>query len=169
MLLPLARSRSSYSPVVELAEATAAGFVRHAYNQMLVVAERLGDDKVSMRPLGAGTNAVAGLIVHCCGMAEFWLGHVALGRPSTRDRDAEFTATATLSELRALLENSIGTIVVDLARIQAGEAIPGHEARAHLIGGGSDDSVVLHVIEELFQHLGHMELAGDALLREGPP
>ncbi len=27
----------------------------------------------------------------------------------------------------------------------------------------SDASVVIHVIEELYQHLGHMELAADAL------
>lgn len=141
-----------------------AAYVRHAYNQMLVVAERLGDARVSERPLGATTNSVAALIVHCCGMAEFWLGHVALGRPTTRDRDAEFTASSTVMELRQLVERSIQTILSDLARIQAGEAIPGHEARAHLIGGGSDDSVVLHVIEELFQHLGHIDLAADAML-----
>ena len=149
---------------MELAEATTAGYVRHAFQQMLVIAERLGDEKVGLRPLGRRTNAVAALIVHCCGMAEFWLGHVALGRPSSRNRDAEFSTTATVTELYALVEHSLETILSDLSRIAAGEATPGHDARAHLVGGGSDDSVVLHVLEELFQHLGHMELAADALL-----
>lgn len=131
---------------------------------MLVVADRLGDNKVGLRPLGPRTNSVAALIVHCCGMAEFWLGHVALGRPSSRNRDAEFTATATVTELHALVEQSLETVLHDLSRIEAGEATSGHEARAHLVGGGADDSIVLHVLEELFQHLGHMELAADALL-----
>jgi hypothetical protein len=29
---------------------------------------------------------------------------------------------------------------------------------------GTDASLVLHVIEEVFQHLGHCEIAADALL-----
>ena len=29
----------------------------------------------------------------------------------------------------------------------------------------TDASLVVHVLEELFQHLGHCELAADALLR----
>lgn len=33
-----------------------------------------------------------------------------------------------------------------------------------LAGGTSDTSIVLHVLEELYQHLGHAELAADALL-----
>lgn len=131
---------------------------------MLVVAERLGDEKVRLRPLGPQTNAVAARIVHCCGMAEFWFGHVALGRPSVRNRDAEFTRTATVTELYTLVEQSLEKVLGDLSRIHAGEATPGHEARAQLVGSDSDDSVVLHVLEELFQHLGHMELAADALL-----
>lgn len=149
---------------MELAETTAAQYVRHAFQQMLVVAERLGDDKVGLRPHGLRTNAVAALVVHCCGMAEFWLGHVALGRPSSRDRDAELTATATVAELHALVEQAVESISSDLSRIEAGHATPGHEARAHLAGGVSDDSVVLHVLEELFQHLGQMEITADALL-----
>ena len=149
---------------MELAETTTAGYVRHAFQQMLVIAERLGDEKVGLRPLGPRTNAVAALIVHCCGMAEFWLGHVALGRPSSRNRDVEFTTTATVAELNALVEHSLETVLDDLSRLEAGAAAPAHEARVHLVGGDSDDSLVMHVLEELFQHLGHMELAADALL-----
>ncbi len=149
---------------MDVGEATTARYVRHAFEQMLAVAVRLGDSRVNVRPLGSGTNAVAALIVHCCGMAEFWLGHVALGRASSRDRTSEFTATATVAELHALVERSVVTIVGHLARIEAGQTTPGHEARARLLGGGSDESVVLHVLEELFQHLGHMEIAADALL-----
>jgi hypothetical protein len=33
------------------------------------------------------------------------------------------------------------------------------------VAPGDDASLVVHVIEELFQHLGHCELAADALLR----
>lgn len=149
---------------MELDEATTARYLRHAFAQMLAVADRLGDERVNLRPHGSTTNSVAALVVHCCGMAEFWLGHVALGRPSSRDRAAEFTTTATVAELHALVGSSLVTILRDLEHIAAGEAKPGHEAREHLVGGGSDASVVLHVVEELFQHLGQIELSADALL-----
>jgi hypothetical protein len=159
-----AHRRHGYSPGVELAATTTARYVEHAFQQMLVIAERLGDAKVGVRPVGPRTNTVAALIVHCCGMAEYWIGHVALGRPSSRDRDAELTATAMVSELQVLVERSLETILSDLSRLVTGEARQGHEARVHLVGGASDDSLVLHVLEELFQHLGHMELTADALL-----
>jgi hypothetical protein len=67
---------------VDLTPATASGYVRRAFDLMLAVADRLGDDRVNDRPLGP-----------------------------------------------------------------------------------SDASLVLHVTEELYQHLGHCELAADALLR----
>ena len=149
---------------MDLREETTARYVRHAFEQMLAVAGRLGDSRVNLRPPGPDTNAVAALVVHCCAMAEYWIGHVALGRTSSRDRASEFKATATLAELHTLVEQAVASILADLRRLDAGASTPGHEARAHLLGGGSDDSVVLHVLEELFQHLGQMEVTADALL-----
>lgn len=109
---------------MDLNPATALVYLRHGFDQLLRVADRLGDEALNTRPLGQGTNAVAALIVHCCGVTEFWLGHVALGEPSNRDRTAELSATGTLSEL--------------------------------------------HVIEELFQHLGHADLTADFLIGPSP-
>lgn len=150
---------------MELTPPTVQSYLRHAFDQMLAVAERLGEPAVNQRPLGPHTNSVAALVVHCCGVTEHWLGHVALGRASNRDRESEFRATATLPELRQLVEATVARAVDDLALVEAGGGRE-HEARSHLPGGDrSDTAVVLHVLEELFQHLGHMELAADALRR----
>ena len=128
------------------------------------VAERMGEPAMNTRPLGPGTNAVAALILHCCGVSEFWLGHVALGEPSQRDREAEFTSTATLTELRAIVDVSLERAATHLARLEAGEGTD-EGGRQFLHGGDiSDASVVLHVLEELFQHLGHAELTADMVL-----
>jgi uncharacterized damage-inducible protein DinB len=136
-----------------------------AFEQLLAVAERLGDDKVNQQPLGPSTNSVAGLIVHCCGVSEFWLGHVGVGRPTTRDRDAEFTTTATVAELRTMVDATCRQVDADLADIDAGTDSAHADGKQLLeVDPGSDASLVLHVIEELFQHLGHCELAADALL-----
>jgi hypothetical protein len=150
---------------VELAPSTASGYLRLAFERMLTVADRLGDERVNDRPIGPDTNAVAGLVAHCCGVAEFWLGHVGLGRESHRDRDAEFVSTATVAELHDLVTAVLGQVEADLVALDAGATSPYTEGRQFLpVDQGTDASLVLHVIEEVFQHLGHCEIAADALL-----
>ena len=142
--------------------------MRHAFGQMLDVADRLGDDRVNDRPLGADTNAVAALVIHCCGVTEFWIGHVALGRPTTRDRESEFSSTATVAELHALVASTLAQVSEDLTAIDEGRTQPDRTGRQFLEGGDqSDGAIVLHVLEELYQHLGHVELAADALKIRG--
>ena len=64
---------------MELQPGTIEAYLRLAFTRMVEIADRLGEPLVDQRPLGEHTNAVGALIVHCCGVAEFWLGHVALG------------------------------------------------------------------------------------------
>jgi catechol 2,3-dioxygenase-like lactoylglutathione lyase family enzyme len=105
---------------MELQRATAERYIRHAFTQMLEVAGRLGDERVNQRPLGPRTNAVAALIIHCCGVAEFWLGHVGLGRTTERDRESEFDKTATVAELHAIVDATLVQTSEDLDRIMGG-------------------------------------------------
>jgi uncharacterized damage-inducible protein DinB len=153
---------------MELERGTAELYMRHAFEQMLDVADRLGDTRVNDRPIGSDTNAVAALIIHSRAVAEFWIGHVALGRPSDRDRESEFSTTATVAELHALVDETLAQLSEDLAAIDAGKAQPDRTGRQFLDGGDdSDGAIVLHVLRELYQHLGHMELAADALAVRG--
>ena len=148
---------------MELAPGTAEAYVRHAFAQMLEVAARLGESLINQRPLGPKTNAVAALIIHCCAVAEFWLGHVALGYPTDRDRDSEFSGTATLAELHEMVNETVGRAIAHIGRLEAGGGSDAGGRQFLLEGDTSDASVVVHVLEELYQHLGHMELAADAL------
>ncbi len=144
---------------------TVETYLRHAMTQMVDVAERLGDDLLNVRPVGEETNAVGALVVHCCELTNFWLAHVAGGQPTERDRDSEFDRVSTVAEVRDMVERTLGTTRDDLERIATGEAQADPVLRQFLPGGDeSDDSLVLHVLEELFQHLGHMELTADVLL-----
>jgi hypothetical protein len=64
---------------------------------------------------------------------------------------------------------SVGTalhqVEADLRRLWEGAGVP-HDARARLADGvGDDAAVLLHVLEEVFQHLGQMEITKDVLLR----
>jgi uncharacterized damage-inducible protein DinB len=153
---------------MELERGTAELYMRHAFGQMLAVADRLGDNGVNNRPFGPNTNAVAALIVHCCAVTEFWIGHVALGRPTSRDRESEFSTEATVAELNAMVDATIDQAGEDLAAMDEGRVQPDRTGRQFLEGGDeSDGAIVLHVLEELYQHLGHMELAADALAIRG--
>jgi len=154
---------------VNLEPTTAETYLRLAFARMLGVADRLGDERVNLRPHGEGTNAVAALVVHCCGVAEFWLGHVALGRPSNRDRTAELSTTASVAELHALVAATLATATADIRALEAGGGSDAGGRQFLPEGDTSDASVVIHVLEEAFQHLGHMELAADALLGPQPP
>lgn len=148
---------------MELRAATADAYLRHALTQLLGVADRLGEPSINVRPLGPATSSVASLVVHCCGVADFWLGHVALGEPSTRDRGSEFSRTASLTELHDAVDATLDRVATYLARLDAGEGTEEAGRQVLRDGDTSDASVVLHVIEELFQHLGHAELTADAL------
>jgi uncharacterized damage-inducible protein DinB len=150
---------------MELSAATAERYLRKAFAQMIHVAEGVTDDDLNRRPHGDHTNAIAALIIHCCEVTEMWIGHVALGRPSNRDRANEFSATATLDELRQRVDTALAQVSVDLAALDRGEGVDEGGRQFLLDGDTSDASVVVHVLEELFQHLGHIELNADAFGR----
>src|SRR5436305_13820499 len=124
---------------MELQRRTAELYMRHAFRQMLDVADRLGDERVNDRPLGSDTNAVAALVIHSCAVTEFWIGHVALGRPTDRDRESEFSSTATVAELRVLVEGTLAHLSEDLAAIDAGKTQPDRPGRQFLEGGDESD------------------------------
>lgn len=149
---------------MDLAAATIELYLNHAFAGMEKVLDRLDDTTVNQRPAGWGTNSVAGLVVHCCELAPSWFTVPGLGREGERDRDAEFAATATVAELRARIEGARAATADALSDFMTGPTTPDHPLRAFMPGGDfSDGALVLHVLEELFQHLGHMEVTADAL------
>lgn len=152
---------------MDLDPAAATASLHIAIDQLVAVVDRVTDDELNERPHGDHTNAIGALVVHCCAVCEFWLGHVGLGRPSDRDRDAEFSTAVPRSEALKRLAATRRQVEADLAALGAGEGRP-HELRGVLPADGCDDAVVLHVVEELFQHLGHAELTADALITRRP-
>ncbi|MEL7210189.1 MAG: DinB family protein [Actinomycetota bacterium] len=139
-------------------------YLNHAFSGMERVLDRVDDSTVNVRPPDWGTNSIAGLVVHCCELAPSWFEMPGLGRDSERDRDSEFTTEASVAELRERIDRArarLGELVPEFA---AGPTALDHDFRAFLPEGDrSDDALVLHVLEELFQHLGHMEVTADAL------
>ena len=149
---------------MDVSTATVDLYLRHVFAGMERVLDRLDDRTVNLRPAGWGTNSVAGLVVHCCELAPSWFATPGLGRDSTRDREAEFEAEATVAELRSRIAESVDPTTALLEELVAGPTASDHPLREFLPGTDrTDGALVLHVFEELFQHLGHMEVTADAV------
>jgi hypothetical protein len=149
---------------MELTNETIGLYVEHAFRGMDKVLDRLDDTTVNQRPDPWGTNTVAGLVTHCCELAPSWFLLPGLGRESTRDRDAEFAAQATVAELRQRIAEAAEQTRSLVAEFAVGPTASDHPLREFMPGTDrSDAALALHVLEELFQHLGHMEVTADAL------
>jgi hypothetical protein len=138
-------------------------FVDNALDQMAEILRELGDDLVNERPDLEGANSPYVICYHSLGVMEFWGGATVAERPITRDRAAEFVATGTVAELLARASAARRQLEEDLTDLHpmavpasvGGDAVPYNQAKG---------SVLLHIIEELYQHLGQMELTRDALV-----
>ncbi len=144
-------------------------FIDLAFDRMLAKAEALGP-QVGDRPNLDGSNSAFALISHCIGVTEWWLGHAILGRETHRDRDAEFAASGTVAELRELVEQFRSTLPELVERAVSTPA----PASAYLEETTAGDrvwpwtttSICLHVVEELFQHAGHVDITADLLIQD---
>ncbi len=155
---------------MELTSESTCVYLRHAFSGMLRVLDRLDDETVNQKPQDWGTNSVAGLIVHCCELAPSWFEMPGLGRDSDRDRDAEFAAYATVSELRERIAVATERSCELAVEFHGGPTVTDHPFRDFMPGTDrTDGALVLHVLEELFQHLGHMEVTADAVERSKTP
>ena len=141
-------------------------FADLALDRMVAIVEALGDDRVNDRPDLPGANTPFAIVTHCLGVLEFWGGAMVAGRSITRDRDAEFRATGGVAELVARVDAARRRLAEDLAGAAWDDPprlppTPGHADRPD---GQRQGGVLLHILEELFQHLGQLELTRDVLL-----
>lgn len=128
------------------------------------VVRSLGDPLVNATVPGVeGSNSAFAVVSHVVGVMGRWARTVNRGIVVPRDRDAEFTATGTADEALALLE--LGRARLHLDALAADPAA----APVNPPAGRGDEyatqgEVLLHVYEELAQHLGQLEVTRDVLL-----
>jgi hypothetical protein len=141
-------------------------FADRALAGMVNIVESLGDERVNRRPDLPGANSPFGILTHCLGVMEYWGGHLIAGRADHRDRAAEFRAQGTLADLvertrRArdqLAEDVSGSVPTDPLR-----STPEPKDAAKPIGR-TQGGALIHILEELLQHRGHLEITRDLLL-----
>jgi hypothetical protein len=140
-------------------------FADLALRGMAGIVADLGDERANRRPPFPGANSPYVILTHCLGVLEYWAGATVAGRPIERDRAAEFAAKGPVAPLLTRAEKARERLAEDLAGLEAwdmpqsvrrdpGDPVPYTETKG---------AVLLHILEELFQHLGQMEITRDAL------
>ncbi len=141
-------------------------FVDLALGQMAAIIEELGDELVNRRPPFRDTNSAFVILTHCLGVMEYWGGATVAERPVERDRAAEFTSSGDAAGILRRTEQASRRLREDLVGLDSAsppvsvrrdpdEPVPYTETKG---------AVLMHLLEELFQHLGQMELTRDALV-----
>ena len=154
---------------VDLPEDEYLYFVDQAVRAMAGIVADLGDERACSTPDIPGANSAYALLTHCLGVIEYWAGQVNLGRDVHRDRAAEFTATGPVAALLARVDTVLAQLAADVAAAAGRDRVaqpPAKWARGHE-RELSPAGVLLHVYEEVSQHLGQLEVIRDAL-RAGP-
>ncbi|MGW1047264.1 DinB family protein [Streptomyces sp. NPDC002547] len=143
-------------------------FLRRAFDGMLGAVEELGDNLGNTAPALPGANSPYAIAYHCVAVADYWLGHVVAGRPVNRDRPSEFTARGNVQRLQREVEALFARLEADLREALPSES-PCNTPPAEFEGPErslSVQGIKLHVLEELAQHHGQVQITHD-LLREG--
>ena len=97
---------------------------------------------------------------------EYWAGGTVAERSFGRDRAAEFTASGDVATLRSRTEEARQRLREDLALLDPGgtPANVRSDPADPVPYTATKGAVLLHILEELYQHLGQMELTRDMLL-----
>jgi Protein of unknown function (DUF664) len=144
-------------------------FVNRKLDQMVDVLHQLGDDHVCERPDLPGANSPYGIVTHCLGVMTSWAGHLVAGREVVRDRETEFHATGDIESLVTKIGAAKVQFRADADAAQFDDALRDAVAPsdAALPFGQRQGAALVHIFEELTQHLGQMEITRDVLLAEG--
>jgi uncharacterized damage-inducible protein DinB len=123
-------------------------------------------EKLDWSP-GEGVNSMAVLVVHMAAAERFWIGDVALGEPSNRDRASEFEVGGlSLDELLARLERSERYLAKALVQL----ALEDLNAVRISPRNGKEVTVgycLAHALAHTALHVGHLQLMAEAAVDSG--
>ncbi len=164
--MPGSPTESGDEPQVAVSAAHYLWFVDLALGGMATIVEELGDDMANRRPSFRDANSPFVILTHCLGVMEYWAGAEVAERAVQRDRAAEFTAHGDVAGLLRRTEQARRRLREDMVdfdtwaapasvRLDREDPNPYREAKG---------AVLLHILEELFEHLGQMEITRDALM-----
>ena len=146
---------------------TYLAFCDDALDSYAVLVRELGEAHVNETvPFLEGSNSGFALVAHAVGVMGHWARTVNRGIVVPRDRDAEFTATGTVAEALELLELGRARLHEDARAADPAAAPANPPAGPDRTAYATQGDVLMHVYEELAQHLGQLEVTRDVLLSQ---
>lgn len=127
----------------------------------------LSAEALNWRPLEGdeSTNSLAMTLTHLAGSERYWVGEVAGEQPAHRDREAEFRArAASAAELTALLDQAGALTRQTLERLPPEKLEETVALRDRTV---TRRWAVLHALEHIAIHIGHMQLTRQLWLAQG--
>ena len=107
---------------------------------------------------GTEMNSISVLVHHLTGAERYWIGDVAVGEPSNRDRSAEFKVhDVGMDALRQRLDDTLNYASSALEKLtlqdlEATRTSP-RDGRTFTVAWA-----LLHALEHSNQHLGHVQI-----------
>ena len=129
------------------------------HDRMRAVIKDLDMEALNRAP-AEGENSIAILVTHVLGSELGWL-HRAAGRPFTRDRDSEFRARRSATELRAAIDATEPQV-----RELLDATIAGGLDTKRPRGDGTEVTAafcVTYILSHSAEHVGHAELTRNLL------
>lgn len=141
------------------------GLILQKFDELTELLKGLDDHAANSTLPWCGSNSIVQITVHCCGMMRRWISSVNLGHEVHRDREAEFNVTMPVIEALQIAQETRRDCISDMEVIGM-QTAPAHvpEDRKHF-WTVTCEGVLLHVLEELSQHLGHAQVTRDVLTR----
>ncbi|HJE91074.1 MAG TPA: DinB family protein [Dietzia timorensis] len=128
----------------------------------------LDDETANLSPAPGTVNTAFALVKHVHGMSRFWGGSVISGLAFPRDREAEFQAEGTIDDALNLVDE-IRSELPAWADNAARHGVLDPSARGTSRTDVADvgpEWILAHMVRELSQHLGHLEVCRDMVLAQ---
>lgn len=131
---------------------------RRLTNWLIEALDALPPEAYAWRPPAREANSLAAMMSHAVSSAEWWVLSCVGRGPLERDRDAEFAAATDWPAMRARLQRWLAAAEALLAGMGPEQlaAISRHPA-----GDRMNRRCLLHTVEHLGLHLGHVEITAD--------
>lgn len=152
------------SDVDEMYQAVVA-VADESLERMRDILSQMSFQQANTVPALPGANSPYAIVTHCVGMADYWGGSLIAGLRIPRDRDAEFEAHGDPRHLCDVVER-LRRRLPEWVRIALTEGLRDRTAVGTTRSNAQTASptwVLLHIVRELSQHLGQLEITRDLL------
>lgn len=133
------------------------------FDAIAAVLDDCDDRTVNATPRPGTANSVFALVTHLDGVIADWGGNLVAGEEIARDRAAEFTASGTLAQARELVARMRHRLprYVHLALTEGIADRRTISSTRSDAASSTPEFVVVHLLRELTQHTGHMQVCRD--------